>query len=644
MSADSVYLFVNKPFLFIKGYILFGLKKVIFKEEPALSFLLKLLILLCLVKCIFYFYNSNDHSSFGITSFSSVLPILSWSFYYDTVTICILLLPFFIVLFLPPRFSALYKCMAIITSFLLSFMLLLNMIDIFYFPFHRQRADADLLYVLRNPFQNSSIKIWSLIIIMLLAFTIMAHWCWRSLLQVIQKRKSGILFYTSFFICGIMTASLFTGHSSNILPNRPLTHISTNQLPLTQNSFHCFLYSVFRNKEVALPPVNYLTFSQQNAIFSTFKKNQTASKEKKNIVLFIMESVPYDYFDSSSLFKPSLPFFDSLVNVSTLFTQAYSFGYHSNQGITSILTGIPTLTDIPLYHSGFTHLKKTDLGTALTHKGYQSSFFIGDNYDDFGFAKCCNWVGIQHYYSMQDVPGFQLLKKHTMGLQDEDMLAFMQSKLASQKQPFFSVLYNISTHFPFDIPQAFKKKIKTPHISDAMKAMIYYDDCLQHFFKEAQKQDWYKNSVFIFCSDHWGAPAPALDGDNSMASLRIPIIIFDPQQPQARKINSTVSQLDIMNTVLHYAGTREPFTSFGTALTDTALQEDRVVFSKLNNNLYQATRKKEVLIFSVDEGKAVSCYARNQPKKNLLGTPIAEDLTLHVKAILQSASMLYRTP
>lgn len=621
-----------------------GLKKMIRNEKPALSFLLKLLILLCLVKCIFYFYNSTDHSSFGITSLSALLPVMGWSLYYDAITISVLLLPFLIVLFLPNRFSVLFKTLAVITSFMLSFMLLLNMTDIFYFPFHRQRADADLFYVLRNPLKNSSFKVWSLIVIILLAFTIMAHWCWRSLLQIIQKKKSGTLFFTAFLICSILAVSLFMGHSNNMLPNRPLTSISSNQLPLTQNSFHCFVYSVFRNKEVALPPINYLPFSLQDSLSSTIKKNQTTSLEKKNVILFIMESVPYDYFDSGSIFKPSLPFFDSLVKISTLFTQAYSFGYHSNQGITSILTGIPTLTDIPLYHSAFTHIKKTELGTTLTHKGYQSLFFIGDNYDDFGFAKCCNWIGIPHYYCMQDVPGYKRLKKHTMGLQDEDMFSFMQRKLAARRQPFLSILYNISTHFPFDIPIAFKNKIKTPNISDAMKAMTYYDYCLHQFFNEAQKQDWYKTSVFIFCSDHWGAPAPALDGDNSLSSLHIPILIFDPQQPQAKKINTIVSQLDIMNTVLHYTGTHEQFTSFGTALTDTALDENRVVFSKLNNNLYQVTNKNEVLVFSVDERKAVSCYARNLPQKSLLGTPVADTLTLHIKAFLQSASLLYRKP
>ena len=74
----------------------------------------------------------------------------------------------------------------------------------------------------------------------------------------------------------------------------------------------------------------------------------------------------------------------------------------------------------------------------LQKKNYISSFFIGDNYDDFGFAQFCKWMGIQHYYCMEDIPGYQQMEKHTMGLHDEYVLRFMEKKLNNMQQPFFT--------------------------------------------------------------------------------------------------------------------------------------------------------------------------------------------------------------
>jgi phosphoglycerol transferase MdoB-like AlkP superfamily enzyme len=153
-----------------------------------------------------------------------------------------------------------------------------------------------------------------------------------------------------------------------------------------------------------------------------------------------MESVPADFFEDTSPYKVSMPFLDSLVNKSTYFSNAFSYSYNSNKGITAILAGLPTITDVPLYHSNYTSLSRTSIGTVLVKNNYSSAFFIGDNYDDFGFAKCCKWLGIQQYFCRQDIPGNSEMEKHSLGLHDEYVLNFMQQKLATMKQPFFAAV------------------------------------------------------------------------------------------------------------------------------------------------------------------------------------------------------------
>jgi phosphoglycerol transferase MdoB-like AlkP superfamily enzyme len=343
-----------------------------------------------------------------------------------------------------------------------------------------------------------------------------------------------------------------------------------------------------------------------------------------------------------------MPFLDSLVNKSTYFNNAFSYSYSSNKGITALLAGIPTMTDIPLYHSKFISIDHTAVGDELTKKNYSSSFFIGDNYDDFGFAQFCKWMGIQHYYCMEDIPGYQQMEKHTMGLHDEYVLSFMEQKLNIMQQPFFATQYNISTHYPNNLPRTFKDRFPEKNSTPQMKTMQYYNDCLEKFFRNAADQAWYKNTVFIFCSDHWARPHNTKVKIDEVESFRIPIFIYDPSVEDKEIISSTVSQMDILNTILYYGGCKDSITSYGISLKDSALDTHRTIFTKTNSVIYHAINEKYVLGFDAMEGNAVYCYDYKidpERKYDLLKKPRfngADSLILEMKAYLQTASNHYQ--
>lgn len=603
--------------------------------------------MLCLVKTIFFLLNYQPNNGWEINTASEGFTILLWSLYYDAVCVALVSLPFFIVSLLPVKKKLILAVAGLFSTCLGALAILLNLADIFYFPFHRQRADADLLYVLRNPFKDSSLSVWMIIAGIVFTFLLSFIYLWKQHKKMVAEKLSGTRFLITTFILLLIFASIFTGHSKKMIPTRPLTDIKAIPLPLVQNSFHTFLYSIYRSRESVIPSAEYMPYSEQEAIFPISKKNINTAAVPKNIVLFIMESVPYEFFDPASGYKPVLPFLDSLLDHAVYYSNAFSYSYNSNKGITAILTGIPTITDIPLYHSGFTGIDKTSVGTSLQQKNYYSSFFIGDHYDDFGFAKCCNWTGIRDYYCMQDIPGYRQLEKHPLGLHDEYVLDFMQQKLQQTSQPFFAAQYNISTHYPNDLPVAWQKKLAPLRLPAPMKSMMYYDECLRRFFKDAAAQPWFKNSVFIFCSDHWANPGAAVPHDDIVNSFRIPVFIYDPAVNKKEIKANTVSQLDIMNTILAYAGIKEPVISYGESLLDAPADSNRVVFTKINNSVYEAINKDYVLGFNADEGKTLYCYLYvTDPKRknNLAGekNSSVDSLQTNMKAFLQAASRHYR--
>jgi len=602
------------------------------------------------LKCIFFIYNYNISNGWSIEGIKDAALVLKWSLCYDGIIILLINLPLLLIVIVAGKFLQ-NKYLSVLVSIpfviLNSFSLFLNSFDIFYYRFHLQRADADLMYVLRNPFVNGTLHVLLIALVMLI-FIFGTGWLiYKNIIRVINGISTSNRYVFSTILLLILASLFFLTGTKKLLPTYPLTELKPVQLPLVQNSAHTFIYSMYRRNEAAIPGIKYMTDTQQESLFSIHKKNNPVAAPK-NIVLFIMESVPLDFFDSSSSYKVAMPFLDSLVNKSIFFSNAFSYSYSSNKGITAILAGLPTITDIPLYHSNYTSIKRSSVGTELAKNNYSSAFFIGDNYDDFGFAKCCKWLGIQQYYCMQDIPGYRQMEKHSMGLHDEYVLNFMQEKLGKMQEPFFAVQYNISTHYPNDIPQSFKDKYPAINTTPPMKTMQYFNDCLEQFFKNSSTQSWYKNAVFIFCSDHWAQPHTKNINIDPIESFRIPLFIYDPANEKKIVISSPVSQLDIVNTILHFGAAKDSFISYGQNLTDTALQTNRLVFTKINSAVYQAINDKYILGFNAMEGKALYCYNYMQDpekKNNLLqqlATPALDSIILQMQAILQTASNHYR--
>jgi len=632
------------------GYLYLQNKSWRKHEKAAAIFGLKLLILLSLLKISFFAYNRallTGTSSFDDPSFWIMA---KWSVLYDLFTIALINTPFLLLLCIISIFTSRRLPEQLVSAFflLLNFLCLaLNVLDIFYVHFHRQRADADLLYVLQHPVQKLFTVNW-MSGLLILSGTMLLFWvAWKAhrtlLKSPVEKGRfmfsslAGILFLVVFFVSGPKKA----------LPTYPLTVMNSSSLQYVQNSFHTFLYSVYRNKEGIVRPYAFLPASELiTASISKKGCSSIDSARKKNIVLFIMESIPEDFFNDTSRYKVAMPFMESLVGKSKYFSRAYSYSFSSNKGIVAILSGIPTLTEIPLYHSNYASMKMTHIGASLSQQGYTSSFFIGDDYDDFGFAKCCNWLGIQQYYCKENIPGYQQMESHTMGLHDQYVLKFMGDELNAMKEPFFAAQYNVSTHYPNDLPKNYHEKYPAKNFSDPMRSMSYYNECMSAFFNRASKEAWYNNTVFIFCADHWMNPDFKDQRMDLVQRFHIPLFIFDPSDPKPEKFPGMVSQLDVMNTVLCLAGQTDSMISYGENLLGTGKNNNRLVFSRENASLYQATDSNYVLGFNAVTGKAEYCYHYKtdpQYRNNLIlsPSPVTDSMIKKMKLFLQTASYQY---
>lgn len=584
-------------------------------NKAFIFFVLSLLLIHSVLKIIFYNYNYHLLFKGQAASLTSLekMKMVKWSLLTDLLVVAginsLFLFALLIARFVKFNISTwiILPVFAIINFFAV----LLNLVDVFYFRFHFQRANADLLYVVGHPLERLLQQNLFIIILFFILLAGIFYFLWflhKKFLNSFNKGSYGYGAACVLLFCFILMIVLPSKYfSKRLLPAYPMLQLNNNELPFVQNSFHTFLYSVFRDGG-QVPATAFMRDTVCDSLLplQKFVAAKETSANKKNIVLFIMESVPYDFFDSTSAFKVAMPFFDSLLQQSRFYKNAYCYAHESNKGITAILAGIPTATDIPVYHSPYINMPITHIGQALHQLNYTSLFCIGDEYDNFGFAKCMNWLGIDKYYSKESIPGYKILPAHSMGLQDEYVLDFFNSKLKEQQQPFLGIQYNISTHYPYDLPGSFTLAMPKNYTAP-MKSMRYYDYSLQKFFDAAKKESWFSNTVFIFCSDHWMFPEGVKGTYHAVSSYKIPIIIFDASKKDKQVIETPVSQFDILGSILSIAGYRNKIISYGNNLLDTGSLKP-YTFMKPNNEIYQVIDSSFVLGYNTISNKPEYLY------------------------------------
>lgn len=271
----------------------------------------------------------------------------------------------------------------------------------------------------------------------------------------------------------------------------------------------------------------------------------TVNTIKYNVVVIIMESMSAAKMKRNENPNNLTPFLDSISNVGYYFENAYTAGIHTFNGIFSTLFSYPALfrqhpmkgTSILKYHSSFSTLKENGYSTIYftTHDGQF------DNVEGFLKANDCETVISKPNYPVEKV-------KTTLGVPDDFMFEFsipILNKLYQKGKPFFSVFMTASDHGPYYIPEYFQ-----PKQSDIKKQIVEYADfSLKKFINLSSKEQWYKNTIFIFVADH-GAPIDDAY-DMSINYNHTPLIFYAPHIFKESKVISDIAgQIDIFPTIM----------------------------------------------------------------------------------------------
>lgn len=221
--------------------------------------------------------------------------------------------------------------------------------------------------------------------------------------------------------------------------------------------------------------------------------------DRPNIVFIILESWSADLIVSLGGEPGITPEFEKLQKQGILFDQVYSSGSRSEQGMASIFSGFPAhpVSSITVQPDKF--VKLPSLVKDLENNGYSSSFYFGGQ---LIYGNIKSYIIFNRFDKIMEVYDFpKSLPQGKLGIHDEFTLGYMAEDLGTMKQPFFSALFTVSTHSPWDQP--FEKPLKWgDNEREYINAAYYTDHCLGVFFDKVRTKPWYSNTLFVIVADH----------------------------------------------------------------------------------------------------------------------------------------------
>jgi phosphoglycerol transferase MdoB-like AlkP superfamily enzyme len=579
---------------FIKNYLL---KRIAY-----------LVLLLQIMRIIFYVFNHdafmNDKIKIVNTFFCSIP--------FDVASVLLYLIPYCIIL----AFLLLLKNIRRWQTFLLDIYFIalyflisvLSFADVFYYRFTSRRINIEALDLLHDAklsiFRFAKVQPISVLLMTLLIVSLV--YC----LQKSRIKSHPILrtFSLSKVIIGFsiyfsVLAFLCLKFNKYLSPISASLVVSPGYTGLYTNSSQVFIYSYFSGWTY-VQPVQYMSDEKVDEMYPVFYANKKSIKSsKRNVMLFILESFSYSYLDAKNPQKPSTPFFDSLILQSTFYEKAYANNMTSANGLSSMLSGLPSLTTKPFFSSAYCNNPIDALGIALTKNGYETYFSMGANEDHFGFKKGTRLLGIHHYISGDAMP--RELHDGTWGIFDEPFLQDHAKQVRSFKQPFFSVLFTISSHHPFRVPDSLLHFFPTLHDDANERAVAYVDYSFRHFFDKVKDELWFQNTIFIFTGDHVSRENRN-EIFNFNSSYHIPIFVFDPQHAVGKKSKQLIQHIDFPATIAQLTGITDTILSFGKPFDDSVSY--RFTMNRYDENIIQMIDSNSVLQYDFTAKKMLGIY------------------------------------
>jgi phosphoglycerol transferase MdoB-like AlkP superfamily enzyme len=291
----------------------------------------------------------------------------------------------------------------------------------------------------------------------------------------------------------------------------------------------------------------------------------SSSKETKdyNVVIILLESWLARYVGALGGKPDVTPNFDSLAQKGILFERLYATGTRTNRGIVSNLCAFPSQAGRSIMKRYSVSRPSTSIAEILKKRGYPNIVVYGGDLQFDNMEGFLRSQGFESFTGQKDFPSGTKLGEWGV----PDHLVFERANEEFAKfgdTPFLGVIVTVSNHEPFLLPgPSFKVFSKDIPQSEYLNTFYYSDWALGKFFHEAEKQPYFKNTIFVLVADHGKFMETQIELPADR--FHIACLIYAPYifGDSPRRISTVASQTDLIPTILGILGKPVSHQSWG---------------------------------------------------------------------------------
>ncbi|MCZ8167993.1 MAG: LTA synthase family protein [Flavobacterium sp.] len=620
-----------------------------FNEYKVLAYRIFLVYLFYMVvRFLFFAYNPN---LIRVESYSELIPLAYHGLAFDTTAILYANALFIVLSLLPfgvntrKSYQLGLKILYFTTNALFY---ALNFVDLVYYRYSFNRSTRASLDILEHEgnkaalMGNFLVNYWHVFVWFFALLFLWIYLYGKQKVKPHQQKYTLKYFFAStatFLLVCVLCMGGIRGDFRK--STRPINMIDANRFVTDASQADFVLntpFAVIRTWNAnTFKKVNLVDKAVVDSLLVPIKHYRNRPKTRPNIVVLILESFGREYISAFNThekipgYRGYAPFVDSLAQHSLIFTRGYANGYKSIHGMSSVLSGIPSFKDA-FTSSPYPKQKIESLVSILKSEGYDTSFFHGSPNGSMGFLGFSNILGFDHYYGKNEY-GNDADFDGVWGIWDEPFFQYFNRTISAKKQPFMATLFSVSSHEPYVVPEKYKGKFPKGDIP-IHQTIGYTDYALKQFFKAAQMQPWYSNTIFVLVADHDNLIHYDLYYNDQYAHT-VPILFYTPGHTYQGVSRDWAQQIDIFPTLMDMIGYDKPFRSWGRSLLGDPKVPPFVM--RYSSDVYQMMSGNYICTF--DGEKAVGFYHKDDYalKTNLIKQRNAEmnQLEMRCKAFLQ---------
>ncbi|MDX8381062.1 MAG: sulfatase-like hydrolase/transferase [Ghiorsea sp.] len=405
-------------------------------------------------------------------------------------------------------------------------------------------------------------------------------------------------------------------------------HLTLNGVFATLHSLKTFrmhvpTYMPEHDAEVMVKNIYQSPFESYPDTQYPYMRERTAPKvlkNKPNIVVLLIESWDPDFIDITRELAGKKPYgvtpnYNKLAKEGRLYTNFYANGQRSIDGIAALIAGIPRVPGVGGIGEGIETNGIGWLGSIAKAQGYQTSFLSGSYRHSFYMDKISSLAGFETYYGSEDLISMHKNPpKSYWGGWDYDLLMTGHQLYGKTKQPFLSVMFTVSTHTPWTLPEEKWKKFKGDTDQEKFLNTMYYTDwVLGQFFEAVRQSSYANNTIFMLMADH---ASGNMSHPNMREQYRIPLLMIGPNIKPG--LDDTLSsQIDLIPTMIDMAGwDKSRYASLGMSLVEKRVKRS-VIFGRdamtgrVEDNGSLVVRSLDRLVYSEGDKADIENTNRN---------------------------------